>query len=68
MDEQSNIAQRLQEIGVANGHAYDLANGRRSPSLKLARRIEAEMGIPMSAWPMPEKPRRTTAEAGAEAA
>jgi len=62
MADTTNIAQRLQEIGVANGHAYDLANGRRSPSLKLAREIETKLGIPMSAWPMPEKPRRGDAQ------
>lgn len=59
---QTSLAKQLQDLGVANGHAYDLANGRRRPSLTLARKIEDELGIPMSAWPMPEKPRR-----GAEA-
>ena len=45
----------INRVGVAEGYAYDLANGRRGPSLKLARKIKDELGIPVDAWPMPEK-------------
>jgi len=64
-EQQPSIAQRLQSIGVAVGYSYDLANGYRSPSLKKAREIEEKLGIPVSAWPMPEKPRRTAADKAA---
>lgn len=65
MAEITNLAKRLKDLGIANGHAYDLANGRRTPSLKLARKIESELGVPMTAWPMPEKPRRHPASEAA---
>jgi hypothetical protein len=38
------LAQRIKTIGIANGYAYDLANGKREPSLKLALQIWAKTG------------------------
>lgn len=55
------VAQQLQEIGVRSGYAYDLANGKRTPSLRMAREIEAQIGIPLSAWPL-RKPTADSAD------
>lgn len=41
---------RLISIGVSESYASLLANGRRSPSLALALKIERELGIPVSQW------------------
>lgn len=38
------------KLGLSVSYASELANGRRLPSLTLATRIEAEMGIPASTW------------------
>ena len=44
-------AQVLREkIGLSQGYASDLANGKRRPSLKLAVRIQREIGIPITHW------------------
>lgn len=40
-----SLAARLHEIGVANGYAYDIANGKRAPSQKLAVRIFRSTGL-----------------------
>ena len=54
MTDASNIkAADLQRIGISKPYAHQLVRGDRSPSLKLALRIEAALGISPSAWPMP---------------
>lgn len=66
---ENTLARSLTEkVGVKGGHAYDLANGRRTPSLALALRIEKALGIPPSAWPMPSKEPVNDPSEGAEAA
>lgn len=40
-----SLAGRLHSLGVANGYAYDIANGKRQPSQKLAVRIFRETGL-----------------------
>ena len=40
----------LKALGVPSGYASELANGKKTPSLKLAQRIEAALGYPASAW------------------
>lgn len=42
---EQSVALRLQSVGVANGYSYDIANGRRKPSTKLALRIFRETGL-----------------------
>lgn len=39
-----SFALQLQAIGVSNGYSYDIANGKRPPSQKLAVRIFRETG------------------------
>ena len=46
----------LQKVeGISKPYSYQLASGIRKPSLTLALRIEAELGVPVSAWPLPRK-------------
>lgn len=40
-----SVALQLVSLGVANGYAYDIANGKRQPSQKLAVRIFRETGL-----------------------
>lgn len=42
---EQSVALRLQKVGVPNGYSYDLANGRRKGSVKLALRIHRETGL-----------------------
>jgi transcriptional regulator with XRE-family HTH domain len=49
------LANRLRdELGVSTGYASDLANGNRSPSLRLALEIQEKLLIPPTAWPRPK--------------
>lgn len=41
----------LIKIGISAGHASELLRGIKSPSLEMARRIEAATGYPITAWP-----------------
>lgn len=43
----------LRGFGLSQGYAYDLANGARKPSLKMAVRLQQELGIPVTFWPAP---------------
>lgn len=44
-------AQALRDkLGMSAGHASDLANKRCPPSLKMALRIERELGVPVEYW------------------
>lgn len=42
--------------GVTVPYASQLLNGHRQPSLALALRIEASLGVPVTAWPRPKQP------------
>lgn len=43
----------LQRIGISKPYAHQLISGARTPSLKLALRIQAELGIAPASWPLP---------------
>lgn len=43
--QEPSVALRLLELGVPNGYAYDIANGKRKGSLALALRIFRESGL-----------------------
>ncbi|PZU71296.1 MAG: hypothetical protein DI531_16100 [Brevundimonas sp.] len=45
----------LQRLGVSKPYSHQLLAGGKTPSLALAQKLERELGIPMSAWPMPLK-------------
>lgn len=46
----------LQKVeGISKPYSYQLASGLRKPSLTLALRIEAALGVPVSAWPLARK-------------
>jgi len=45
----------LQRIGVSKPWAHQLLAGGKKPSLELAVKIQTEFGIPVTAWPLPEK-------------
>lgn len=42
---EQSVALRLVGLGVANGYAYDIANGNRKGSITLALRIFRESGL-----------------------
>jgi transcriptional regulator with XRE-family HTH domain len=44
------LARQLVRIGLSPSYASELANGQRSPSLKLAAKIERELSIPVASW------------------
>ena len=46
------LAKRLVALGLHRGKARRLAFGETSPSIDLAVRIEAELGLPIAAWPL----------------
>lgn len=48
------LTRKLRDANVPRSYAWQLANGKRSPSLALAKRLEADTGIPATSWPMPE--------------
>lgn len=52
----------LQRIGVSKPYAHQLTSGLRSPSLKLALRIETELGVSPAVWPLPRKVANDTVE------
>lgn len=45
MDASPDIALRLREIGVNRSYAWQIANGKRPPSQRLAVRIFRETGL-----------------------
>lgn len=51
--EVGELSRKLRSLGLSKSYASELANGRRLPSLLLARRIETELGIPMNSWGEP---------------
>lgn len=38
------LHKRLRSMGIAEGYSYDIANGKRQPSQRLAIRIWRELG------------------------
>lgn len=56
------------KVGISDGYAFDLANGHREPSLKMAIRIREATGIPVEIWPLPEKEKVARAPRTARAA
>ncbi|KQW79741.1 helix-turn-helix domain-containing protein [Brevundimonas sp. Root1279] len=45
----------LQRLGVSKPYSHQLLAGGKSPSLALALKLERELGIPVSSWPLPAK-------------
>jgi transcriptional regulator with XRE-family HTH domain len=56
----------LQRLGVSKPYSHQLLAGGKTPSLALAQRLERELGIPTSAWPLP--PKRPANDASAQGA
>ena len=46
------LSKRLVALGLTRGKADRLAFGQTSPSIDLAVRLEAELGLPITAWPL----------------
>lgn len=40
----------LMRIGISAGWASAILNGDRLPSMKLAKKIEADLGYPATSW------------------
>lgn len=51
-EERRALAKALEGIGIKQSYASLIAHGRRTPSLKLALKIEENLGIPPSRWPL----------------
>ena len=67
-DSSPTINQRLMQAGVGESHASMLANGKRTPSMRLALALEEKLGIPVSAWAQgPEAVRKALSLAPATA-
>jgi transcriptional regulator with XRE-family HTH domain len=49
-DSPPSLNARLIGIGISESYASLLANGHRRPSLSLALKIAAELGIPVEFW------------------
>lgn len=45
----------LQRLGLSKPYSHQLLAGGKSPSLALAIRLQSELGIPVTAWPLPAK-------------
>ena len=45
-----------EKFGLSRSYAFELVNRKRKPSLELAVKIEAEFGVPVSAWLDPAPP------------
>jgi antitoxin component HigA of HigAB toxin-antitoxin module len=48
--EQRELQAKLVSGGMSKAFAYQLATGRRTPSMKLARRLHTELGISPMVW------------------
>lgn len=42
-------------VGISRVYAHQLLAGGKTPSLEKAIVIEREVGIPVTAWPLPKK-------------
>lgn len=58
----------LQRLGVSKPYSHQLLAGGKTPSLPLAQKLERELGIPTSAWPLPAKRPANDTPAQGEAA
>lgn len=58
----------LQRLGVSKPYSHQLLAGGKSPSLALALKLERELGIPVSVWPLPPKRAANDATPNSEAA
>lgn len=47
----------LQRIGLSKPYSHQLLAGGKSPSLATAIKLERELGIPVTVWPLPVKER-----------
>lgn len=45
----------LQRLGLSKPYSHQLLAGGKSPSLALAIKLDRELGIPVTAWPLPSK-------------
>jgi len=52
--DRTELARKLRGIGISRVYAWQIAKGKRAPSLTLAQRIETELKIPPKTWPLPE--------------
>lgn len=50
-----NQAELAQELGVQEAYVSMLLNGKRTPSLELAVKIEEHAGIPAKAWSLTQR-------------
>jgi plasmid maintenance system antidote protein VapI len=48
--EQRDLQTTLVSGGLSKAFAYQLATGRRSPSMEMARRLHKELGISPMVW------------------
>ena len=46
-------ADASRELEMDSGHLSRLVGGERTPSMKLAKRIEEAYGVPIAAWTRP---------------
>lgn len=58
----------LQRLGLSKPYSHQLLAGGKSPSLALAIRLDRELGIPVTVWPLPLKKPANDASAQSEAA
>lgn len=45
----------LQRLGLSKPYSHQLLAGGKSPSLALAIRLQRELGIPVTVWPLPTR-------------
>jgi transcriptional regulator with XRE-family HTH domain len=50
MMDQKDTQAALERIGISRSYAYELAHGKRTPSLRLARHIAEKTGIDVDVW------------------
>ena len=58
----------LQRLGVSKPYSHQLLAGGKTPSLALAQKLERELGIPTSVWPLPPKRSANDSQSQGEAA
>jgi len=58
----------LQRLGVSKPYSHQLLAGGKTPSLVLAQKLERELGIPTSVWPLPPKRSANDSQSQGEAA
>ena len=58
----------LQRLGVSKPYSHQLLAGGKTPSLARAQKLERELGIPTSVWPLPPKRSVNDSQSQGEAA